>query len=182
MLCLFMGLNPVWTYLLMVFSACLDSAPFVYFLTFFPSPGLCLTILVPLFFWIKVIALLAYPIGFICMLPPLNWVIEFHLQMATQETAPASGPSAEVVGNAFVEQYYHILHESPELVHRFYQDSSSLSRPNTDGFMTTVTTMQVCLHGDFQCKCTARVNMMKYGDFSLAANVHCTIFVNLFTK
>ncbi|KAH8487161.1 hypothetical protein H0E87_025940 [Populus deltoides] len=62
--------------------------------------------------------------------------------MATQETAPASGPSAEVVGNAFVEQYYHILHESPELVHRFYQDSSSLSRPNTDGFMTTVTTMQ----------------------------------------
>nr|TKS16147.1 putative G3BP-like protein isoform X3 [Populus alba] len=63
-------------------------------------------------------------------------------QMATQETAPASGPSAQVVGNAFVEQYYHILHESPELVHRFYQDSSSLSRPNTDGFMTTVTTMQ----------------------------------------
>ncbi|KAJ6868709.1 nuclear transport factor 2 [Populus alba x Populus x berolinensis] len=62
--------------------------------------------------------------------------------MATQETAPASGPSAQVVGNAFVEQYYHILHESPELVHRFYQDSSSLSRPNTDGFMTTVTTMQ----------------------------------------
>ncbi|KAJ6293922.1 hypothetical protein OIU76_022069 [Salix suchowensis] len=63
-------------------------------------------------------------------------------QMATQETAPASGPSAEVVGNAFVAQYYHILHESPELVHRFYQDSSSLSRPNTDGFMTTVTTTQ----------------------------------------
>ncbi|KAF9667711.1 hypothetical protein SADUNF_Sadunf15G0052000 [Salix dunnii] len=62
--------------------------------------------------------------------------------MATQETAPASGPSAEVVGNAFVAQYYHILHESPALVHRFYQDSSSLSRPNTDGFMTKVTTTQ----------------------------------------
>uniref|UniRef100_A0A2P2KQV1 Uncharacterized protein MANES_06G083600 n=1 Tax=Rhizophora mucronata TaxID=61149 RepID=A0A2P2KQV1_RHIMU len=65
--------------------------------------------------------------------------------MAMQETAPAPGPSAKVVGNAFVEQYYHILHQSPELVHRFYQDSSLLSRPKSDGGMTTVTTMQVSL-------------------------------------
>lgn len=106
------------------------------------------------------------------MLPSLNWLIEFHVQMATQETAPASGPSAEVVGNAFVAQYYHILHESPELVHRFYQDSSSLSRPNTDGFMTTVTTTQVCLHGNFQCKCTARVSMMKYALYYFCESVH----------
>ncbi|XP_020537475.1 nuclear transport factor 2 isoform X2 [Jatropha curcas] len=62
--------------------------------------------------------------------------------MATQETAPASPPSAQVVGNAFVEQYYHILHQSPGLVHKFYQDSSLLSRPDADGTMTTVTTMQ----------------------------------------
>lgn len=60
-----------------------------------------------------------------------------------QETSPAPAPSAEVVGNAFVEQYYHILHQSPELVHKFYQDSSLLSRPDADGIMTTVTTMQV---------------------------------------
>ncbi|CAK7323219.1 unnamed protein product [Dovyalis caffra] len=66
----------------------------------------------------------------------------FAIMMATQETAPASAPSAEVVGNAFVEQYYHILHKSPGLVHRFYQDSSLLSRPDTNGIMTTVTTMQ----------------------------------------
>lgn len=61
--------------------------------------------------------------------------------MAAQEGTPA--PSAQVVGNAFVEQYYHILHQSPALVHRFYQDSSLLSRPDINGTMTTVTTMQV---------------------------------------
>ncbi|XP_065879087.1 nuclear transport factor 2 [Euphorbia lathyris] len=62
--------------------------------------------------------------------------------MAMQETAPAPPPSAEVVGNAFVQQYYHILHQSPELVHKFYQDVSLLSRPDSDGTMTTVSTMQ----------------------------------------
>lgn len=67
--------------------------------------------------------------------------------MAMQEAGPA--PSAQVVGNAFVEQYYHILHQSPGLVHRFYQDSSSLSRPDTNGVMTTVSTMQVSLFGTF---------------------------------
>ncbi|KAL2499866.1 Nuclear transport factor 2 (NTF2) family protein with RNA binding (RRM-RBD-RNP motif) domain [Abeliophyllum distichum] len=61
--------------------------------------------------------------------------------MATQ-TATSPAPSAQVVGNAFVEQYYHILHHSPELVYRFYQDTSALSRPESDGVMSTVTTMQ----------------------------------------
>ncbi|XP_039009273.1 nuclear transport factor 2-like [Hibiscus syriacus] len=51
-------------------------------------------------------------------------------------------PSAQVVGNAFVEQYYHILYNSPELAHRFYHDSSVLSRPDSNGMMTSVTTMQ----------------------------------------
>ncbi|XP_015572029.2 nuclear transport factor 2 isoform X2 [Ricinus communis] len=62
--------------------------------------------------------------------------------MAMQEAASAPAPSAKDVGNAFVEQYYHILHQSPGLVHKFYQDSSLLSRPDADGTMTTVTTMQ----------------------------------------
>ncbi|XWS37262.1 hypothetical protein CRYUN_Cryun19dG0028300 [Craigia yunnanensis] len=62
--------------------------------------------------------------------------------MAMQEGSPAHTPSAQVVGNAFVEQYYQILHQSPNLVHRFYQDSSHLSRPDMYGNMTTVTTMQ----------------------------------------
>ncbi|XP_076926739.1 nuclear transport factor 2-like isoform X2 [Bidens hawaiensis] len=51
-------------------------------------------------------------------------------------------PSVQVVGNAFVEQYYHILHHSPDMVHKFYQDSSFISRPDEDGAMITVTTMQ----------------------------------------
>ncbi|KAI7729055.1 hypothetical protein M8C21_004322 [Ambrosia artemisiifolia] len=63
--------------------------------------------------------------------------------MASQAESPAAAlPSAQVVGNAFVEQYYHILHQSPELVHKFYHDSSILSRPDTNGMMSSVTTMQ----------------------------------------
>ncbi|KAJ0747774.1 putative Ras GTPase-activating protein-binding protein [Helianthus annuus] len=63
--------------------------------------------------------------------------------MASQAASPAAVlPSAQVVGNAFVDQYYHILHQSPELVHKFYQDSSILSRPDTNGLMSSVTTMQ----------------------------------------
>ncbi|KAM6593835.1 hypothetical protein CsatA_001538 [Cannabis sativa] len=62
--------------------------------------------------------------------------------MAMQEAAPVSAPSAQVVGNAFVEQYYQIVHHSPELVHRFYQDTSSLSRPDSNGVMKTVSSMQ----------------------------------------
>ncbi|XP_059642491.1 nuclear transport factor 2-like isoform X2 [Cornus florida] len=54
----------------------------------------------------------------------------------------ASAPTAQVVGNAFVEQYYHILHRSPDLVYRFYQDASVLSRPDSSGVMTSVTTMK----------------------------------------
>ena len=65
-------------------------------------------------------------------------------QMALQTANPPTTPSAQVVGNAFVEQYYHILHHSPELVYRFYQDSSVLSRPDSNGVMNSVTTMQVC--------------------------------------
>ena len=54
-----------------------------------------------------------------------------------------ASPSAQIVGNAFVEQYYQILHRSPGLMNRFYQDSSLLSRPDANGNMETVTTMQV---------------------------------------
>ena len=65
-----------------------------------------------------------------------------------QEASLASAPSAQLVGNAFVEQYYHILHESPQLVHRFYQDSSSLCMTDVNGNMVRVTTMQVWYHGN----------------------------------
>ncbi|KAK4366218.1 hypothetical protein RND71_014098 [Anisodus tanguticus] len=59
------------------------------------------------------------------------------------EAAAAQQPvSAQVVGNAFVRQYYHILHHSPGLVFRFYQDISKLGRPEDDGSMSITTTMQ----------------------------------------
>lgn len=61
--------------------------------------------------------------------------------MASQTESPAA-PAAQMVGNAFVEQYYRVLHKSPEWVHRFYQDSSMLSRPEPNGTMTSVTKMQ----------------------------------------
>ncbi|XP_058093372.1 nuclear transport factor 2-like isoform X2 [Magnolia sinica] len=62
--------------------------------------------------------------------------------MAQQQAAAGSCPSAQVVGNAFVHQYYHILHQSPELVYRFYQESSKLGRPEAEGAMSSITTMQ----------------------------------------
>ncbi|GFZ19234.1 nuclear transport factor 2 (NTF2) family protein with RNA binding (RRM-RBD-RNP motifs) domain-containing protein [Actinidia rufa] len=62
--------------------------------------------------------------------------------MATQTEYPPVPPTAQVVGNAFVDQYYHILHVSPELVHRFYQESSVVSRPEPNGVMTSVTTLK----------------------------------------
>ncbi|XP_039005705.1 uncharacterized protein LOC120133124 [Hibiscus syriacus] len=58
-----------------------------------------------------------------------------------QVPAGVTAPTADVVGNAFVNQYYHILHHSPELVHRFYHDSSKLGRPEETGVMR-FTTMQ----------------------------------------
>nr|XP_010939185.1 putative G3BP-like protein [Elaeis guineensis]XP_010939186.1 putative G3BP-like protein [Elaeis guineensis] len=62
--------------------------------------------------------------------------------MALPTGTPVPLPSPQVVGSAFVHQYYHILHQTPEQVFRFYQDSSILSRPDSDGMMTSVTTLQ----------------------------------------
>lgn len=61
--------------------------------------------------------------------------------MAVSE-APQT-PTPQMVGNAFVEQYYSILHQNPDQVHRFYHDSSVMSRPEEDGTMITVTTTAV---------------------------------------
>ncbi|CAN8252035.1 unnamed protein product [Cochlearia groenlandica] len=74
--------------------------------------------------------------------------------MAQQEAN--TSPGAEVVGRAFVEQYYHVLHQSPELVHRFYQDSSSLTRTDVTGVVSTVTTMQAI---------NEKIMSLKYDDY-----------------
>ncbi|XP_074562529.1 nuclear transport factor 2-like isoform X2 [Curcuma longa] len=62
--------------------------------------------------------------------------------MALPTTSPVPSPSPQLIGNAFVEQYYHILHRSPEIVYKFYQDSSIVNRPNSDGEMISLTTLQ----------------------------------------
>ncbi|KAJ6841624.1 putative G3BP-like protein [Iris pallida] len=56
--------------------------------------------------------------------------------MVLQTATPTTNPPPHVVGNAFVHQYYHVLLTSPDLVHRFYQDSSILTRPNSDEEIT----------------------------------------------
>lgn len=42
--------------------------------------------------------------------------------------ASAIPPTAQMVGNAFVNQYYNVLHQWPHVVHRFYTDESRLTR------------------------------------------------------
>ncbi|KAG4906396.1 hypothetical protein AAZX31_20G023300 [Glycine max] len=54
--------------------------------------------------------------------------------------ASEESSTTQMIGNAFVQQYYSILHQEPDQVHRFYQESSILSRPEEDGTMTMVTT------------------------------------------
>ncbi|CAN1152913.1 Nuclear transport factor 2 [Linum perenne] len=63
------------------------------------------------------------------------------MAMQAEEAVPTI--NAQLVGNAFVEQYYNMLSKSPEIVHRFYQDSSEMSRPDSDGSMSSVSTMTV---------------------------------------
>ncbi|XWS76059.1 hypothetical protein CRYUN_Cryun01aG0144900 [Craigia yunnanensis] len=76
----------------------------------------------------------------------------------TEQQVPAiTVPTADVVGNAFVHQYYLILHQSPELVHRFYQDSSKLGRPEENGVMSFTTTMQAI---------NEKILSLGYGEFT----------------
>ncbi|XP_041989736.1 nuclear transport factor 2-like isoform X2 [Salvia splendens] len=67
--------------------------------------------------------------------------------MSTQSENPRQGRSVEVIANAFIEQYYTILHHSPEQVYRFYRDTSISSRQDLNGLMRTVTTMN-CINDE----------------------------------
>ncbi|PWA86682.1 nucleotide-binding alpha-beta plait domain-containing protein [Artemisia annua] len=68
---------------------------------------------------------------------------------------PAAPVPAQVVGHAFVSQYYLILHQSPALVYRFYQDISRVGRPEEDGSMSTTTTMEAI---------NAKILSLNYGE------------------
>ncbi|CAF2158306.1 unnamed protein product [Brassica rapa] len=60
--------------------------------------------------------------------------------MAMLAQTPPCTP--DIVGNTFVHQYYHILHQSPQHVHRFYQEISKLGRPEDNGTMSITSTLQ----------------------------------------
>ncbi|KAH9556599.1 hypothetical protein CY35_07G037900 [Sphagnum magellanicum] len=72
--------------------------------------------------------------------------------------AAAIPAAAHVVGNAFVNQYYNVLHQSPQVVHRFYTDASLFTRAEAgpDGAVDTVMT---------QDEIHKKVMSLDYGDF-----------------
>ncbi|KAB8106259.1 hypothetical protein EE612_040509 [Oryza sativa] len=61
--------------------------------------------------------------------------------MAMQVGESVAPLSPQTIGNAFVQQYYNVLHSSPGQVCKFYHDSSTLGRPDSNGTMTSVTTL-----------------------------------------
>lgn len=77
------------------------------------------------------------------MLKFVSYVLS--VDMAAQTNGHPAVPDPMEVGNAFIKQYYTLLHSSPEHVHKFYQEGSEMSRPGPDGEMASVTTMQVRL-------------------------------------
>ncbi|KAI3782856.1 hypothetical protein L2E82_12914 [Cichorium intybus] len=79
-----------------------------------------------------------------------------HRSLMAAPEEVAAPVSAQVVGNAFVKQYYHILHQSPGLVHKFYHDNSKLGRPEEDGTMSITTTMN---------EINAKILSLNYEDF-----------------
>ncbi|XP_073031134.1 uncharacterized protein [Primulina eburnea] len=56
-------------------------------------------------------------------------------------TTPRPRYSAQEVAKAFVTKYYMILNKSPEIAHKFYQESSLLGWPRLNGDIKTVTTL-----------------------------------------
>lgn len=62
--------------------------------------------------------------------------------MAKEISDDSLSMSAQEVANAFVKQYYLILHLAPEDAHKFYKDTSVMGRPGPDRTMTEVTTMK----------------------------------------
>ncbi|KAK3041042.1 hypothetical protein RJ639_026839 [Escallonia herrerae] len=59
-----------------------------------------------------------------------------------KSSSPLSLPHADYVAWSFVEQYYNMLHDSPENAHTFYRESSVVGRPDSNDAMVSVTTPQ----------------------------------------
>jgi hypothetical protein len=76
--------------------------------------------------------------------------------------------AANVVGNAFVSQYYNVLHQSPLVVHRFYTDASHLTRAEAgpDGVVDTVVTQDVCIYPPAKPSLESALFLSLYMDFN----------------
>ncbi|KAL5548900.1 hypothetical protein UlMin_004131 [Ulmus minor] len=61
--------------------------------------------------------------------------------MENQSEDPAM-PTAQSITNAFIQQYYVILHKSPDMVYKFYCEPSVHVRFRSDGAMTMITSLQ----------------------------------------
>lgn len=76
------------------------------------------------------------------------------------ENQSAHPHTLETVGHAFVKQYYDFFCQ-PEFLHRFYHESSVLSRPEPDGkSLKTVTTLQVSLVKNVNCDSQMIINWL----------------------
>ncbi|XP_044436150.1 nuclear transport factor 2-like [Triticum aestivum] len=54
---------------------------------------------------------------------------------------PRLYPTVEVICAVFVDQYYHVLHETPNQAYKFYHDRSTIGRARSDGVVEYVTTL-----------------------------------------
>lgn len=62
--------------------------------------------------------------------------------MAMQDVDIPPAIKVQLVARAFVERYYNMLYANPDIIHKFYEDSSTVTRPNlTDGEMSSASTM-----------------------------------------
>lgn len=59
--------------------------------------------------------------------------------MATEEGVP----TANQVSDAFVEQYFQIIEQSPEEARKLYDDASVVTRPGPDGTMISFESVEV---------------------------------------
>lgn len=53
------------------------------------------------------------------------------------------------VGSYFVEQYYHVLRQQPDLVHQFYSEASSMIRVDGDSSETASTMLVLVVFNSY---------------------------------
>ncbi|KAL6186748.1 hypothetical protein ACLB2K_042867 [Fragaria x ananassa] len=98
--------------------------------------------------------------------------------MANQTEDPPI-PSAEIVGTAFVHQYYTILNQSPHEVYKFYSKDNLLSWPEADGTMATVDTVQAINEKILSLDCQSIHILTVDSQFSLANGVIVLVTGNI---